>query len=225
MVTESFQDGEGELLRRIREVVGNELPIVISLDLHANITEQMVLLSSGICIYRTYPHIDMAETGGRAAILLKRLLNGKMLFKAFRQVPFLITLPAQHTGELGAMGYKYQFITLAGIHNMWYHMFDLTHEYIQKGMTAYVDMVQEPEFAAADRGYTFASHQAEVGAGYFDDVTTVIQGGTSSVTAMKGSGCNNGTAKHLGVREEFLEFDLSITQHIRIWSAPCLILF
>ena len=54
-------------------------------------------------------------------------------------------------------------------------------------MTAYVDKVQEPEFEAASRGYTFASHQAEVGAGYFDDVTTVIQGGASSVTAMTGS--------------------------------------
>lgn len=94
---------------------------------------------------------------------------------------------ARFQRELGAMGYKYQFITLAGIHNMWYHMFDLTHEYLQKGMTAYVDKVQEPEFEAASRGYTFASHQAEVGAGYFDDVTTVIQGGASSVTAMTGS--------------------------------------
>ncbi|MGA0343249.1 MAG: isocitrate lyase [Arenicellales bacterium] len=94
---------------------------------------------------------------------------------------------ARFQKELGAMGYKYQFITLAGIHNMWYHMFDLTHEYLQKGMTAYVDKVQEPEFEAASRGYTFASHQAEVGAGYFDDVTTVIQGGASSVTAMTGS--------------------------------------
>jgi isocitrate lyase len=54
-------------------------------------------------------------------------------------------------------------------------------------MSAYVEMVQEKEFAAADRGYTFASHQAEVGAGYFDDVTNVIQGGRSSVTAMDGS--------------------------------------
>ena len=89
--------------------------------------------------------------------------------------------------ELGAMGYKYQFITLAGIHNMWYNMFDLSHEYVRNGMTAYVNMVQEREFAAVDRGYTFASHQAEVGAGYFDDVTTVIQGGASSVTAMSGS--------------------------------------
>ena len=94
---------------------------------------------------------------------------------------------AKFQRELGVMGYKYQFITLAGIHNMWYNMFDLTHAYVRKGMTAYVEMVQEPEFAAAKRGYTFASHQQEVGAGYFDDVTTVIQGGASSVTALTGS--------------------------------------
>jgi isocitrate lyase len=94
---------------------------------------------------------------------------------------------AKFQRELGAMGYKYQFITLAGIHNMWYNMFDLAYNYMQKGMTAYVEMVQEPEFAAGDRGYTFASHQQEVGAGYFDDVTTVIQGGKSSVTALTGS--------------------------------------
>ena len=94
---------------------------------------------------------------------------------------------AKFQRELGAMGYKYQFITLAGIHNMWYNMFDLAQNYVAKGMTAYVEMVQEREFAAADRGYTFASHQQEVGAGYFDDVTTVIQGGQSSVTALTGS--------------------------------------
>ena len=94
---------------------------------------------------------------------------------------------ARFQKELGAMGYKYQFITLAGIHNMWYNMFELTHDYVQRGMTAYIEKVQEPEFAAVDRGYTFASHQQEVGAGYFDDVTTVIQGGQSSVTALTGS--------------------------------------
>ncbi|MES1944402.1 isocitrate lyase [Salinisphaera sp. PC39] len=94
---------------------------------------------------------------------------------------------AKFQRELGAMGYKYQFITLAGIHNMWYNMFDLAQEYVKKGMTAYVEMVQEPEFAAKDRGYTFSSHQQEVGTGYFDDVTNVIQGGTSSVTALTGS--------------------------------------
>lgn len=89
--------------------------------------------------------------------------------------------------ELGAMGYKYQFITLAGIHSMWYNMFDLAQDYVKRGMPAYVEKVQEPEFAARERGYTFASHQQEVGAGYFDQVTTIIQGGQSSVTALTGS--------------------------------------
>ena len=94
---------------------------------------------------------------------------------------------AKFQRELGAMGYKYQFITLAGIHNMWYHMFDLAQDYVQRGMSAYVEKVQEQEFAARDRGYTFVSHQQEVGTGYFDDMTTVIQGGASSVTALTGS--------------------------------------
>ena len=90
--------------------------------------------------------------------------------------------------KIAGMGYKYQFITLAGIHNMWYNMFDLAHDYAKgEGMKHYVEKVQEPEFAAADKGYTFVAHQQEVGAGYFDDVTTVIQGGTSSVTALTGS--------------------------------------
>ena len=94
---------------------------------------------------------------------------------------------AKFQRELGAMGYKYQFITLAGIHSMWSNMFDLAQDYMQRGMTAYIEKVQEPEFAARDRGYTFVSHQQEVGTGYFDDVTTVIQGGKSSVTALTGS--------------------------------------
>jgi isocitrate lyase len=94
---------------------------------------------------------------------------------------------AKFQRELGAMGYKYQFITLAGIHNMWFNMFDLAEQYVKTGMTAYVEKVQEPEFAARDRGYTFVSHQQEVGTGYFDEVTQVIQGGHSSTTAMHGS--------------------------------------
>jgi len=94
---------------------------------------------------------------------------------------------AKFQRELGAMGYKYQFITLAGIHSMWYNMYDLAQDYAKRGMSAYVEKVQEPEFAARDRGYTFVSHQQEVGTGYFDDVTTVIQGGKSSVTALTGS--------------------------------------
>ncbi len=95
---------------------------------------------------------------------------------------------AEFQEKIAEMGYRYQFITLAGIHSMWYNMFDLAHAYARgEGMKHYVEKVQEPEFAAADRGYTFVSHQQEVGAGYFDDVTTTIQGGSSSVTAMTGS--------------------------------------
>ncbi len=95
---------------------------------------------------------------------------------------------ARFQDELGDMGYKYQFITLAGIHNMWFNMFDLAYDYARgHGMKHYVEKVQEREFAARDRGYTFVSHQQEVGVGYFDDVTTTIQGGHSSVTALHGS--------------------------------------
>ncbi|MCK9516490.1 MAG: isocitrate lyase [Ottowia sp.] len=95
---------------------------------------------------------------------------------------------ASFQDELSAMGYKYQFITLAGIHINWYRTFEFAHEYARgEGMKHYVEMVQEPEFAAREKGYTFVSHQQEVGAGYFDDVTTVIQGGASSVQALAGS--------------------------------------
>ena len=95
---------------------------------------------------------------------------------------------AKFQEELCALGYKYQFITLAGIHINWYNTFQFAHAYARgEGMKHYVEMVQEPEFRAREQGYTFVSHQQEVGAGYFDDVTTVIQGGKSSVTALTGS--------------------------------------
>ena len=95
---------------------------------------------------------------------------------------------AKFQQALSDMGYKYQFITLAGIHNMWYNMFDLAYDYARgEGMKHYVEKVQQPEFAAAEKGYTFVAHQQEVGTGYFDDMTTVIQGGQSSVTALTGS--------------------------------------
>ena len=89
--------------------------------------------------------------------------------------------------DLAKLGYKYQFITLAGIHSMWYNMFDLAKDYIERGMTAYIEKVQEPEFLARAKGYTFVSHQQEVGTGYFDEVSNVIQGGLSSTNALQGS--------------------------------------
>ena len=92
---------------------------------------------------------------------------------------------AKFQRELGAMGYKFQFITLAGIHSMWHGMFDLTKKYVDTGMPAYVEL-QEKEFADTERGYTFASHQQEVGTGYFDAVNNCIVGDPST-SAMQGS--------------------------------------
>ena len=93
---------------------------------------------------------------------------------------------AKFQKELAAMGYKFQFITLAGFHALNYGMFDLAHGYARRQMSAFVEL-QEKEFAAADRGFTAVKHQREVGTGYFDTVTQTIQAGTSSTTALKGS--------------------------------------
>jgi microcystin degradation protein MlrC len=98
MVTESLEDGEGELLRRVREAVGPRVPVVASLDLHCNLTPEMVAHADGLVAYRTYPHVDMAETGGRAARLLLRYLEQREpRFKAFRQADFIIPITAQCT--------------------------------------------------------------------------------------------------------------------------------
>ena len=99
MVTEHFDDGEGELLRRVRGTIGSALPLVVSLDLHANVTRAMVEHADALIAYRTYPHIDMAETGRRSARHLAMLLRSRLrLAKAFRQIPFLIPISWQSTG-------------------------------------------------------------------------------------------------------------------------------
>lgn len=88
--------------------------------------------------------------------------------------------------ELAKLGYKFQFITLAGFHALNYSMFNLAHGYAEKQMSAFVEL-QEAEFAAAPRGFTAVKHQREVGTGYFDAVTQVIQAGNSSTVALRGS--------------------------------------
>ena len=93
---------------------------------------------------------------------------------------------AKFQKELGAMGYKFQFITLAGFHALNYSMFNLAHGYARNQMSAFVEL-QEAEFAAADKGFTAVKHQREVGTGYFDAVTQAIQQGQSSTTALHGS--------------------------------------
>lgn len=88
--------------------------------------------------------------------------------------------------ELGKMGYKFQFVTLAGFHSLNYGMFDLAKDYSKRGMSAYVEL-QEREFASEKEGYTATKHQREVGAGYFDHVANIISGGQSETLAVKGS--------------------------------------
>jgi len=92
---------------------------------------------------------------------------------------------AKFQRELGAMGYKFQFITLAGFHSLNYSMFNLAYGYARDNMTAFVEL-QEAEFAAAERGFTAVKHQREVGTGYFDAVTTTIES-DASTAALKGS--------------------------------------
>lgn len=93
---------------------------------------------------------------------------------------------AKFQRELAAMGYKFQFVTLAGFHTLNYSMFNLARGYAERGMAAYSEL-QEAEFAAADDGYTATKHQHEVGTGYFDAVAQAISGGECSTVALYGS--------------------------------------
>ena len=93
---------------------------------------------------------------------------------------------AKFQRELAAMGYRFQFITLAGFHALNYSMFELARGYKSQQMTAYVKL-QQAEFAAESSGYSATKHQREVGAGYFDAVTQAVSGGSSSITALAGS--------------------------------------
>ncbi|YCN55400.1 M81 family metallopeptidase [Rhodococcus erythropolis] len=97
MVAEHHDDGEGELLTRLRSIVGSSVPIVVSLDLHANVSEAMMANADGMVAFRTYPHVDMAETGRRAAQLLTHLYRGGQLHRYWRQIPFLIPVNAGNT--------------------------------------------------------------------------------------------------------------------------------
>jgi microcystin degradation protein MlrC len=105
MVAEHLDDGEGEILARVRQVIGKDLPLVASLDLHANVTPDMVEHADALIAYRTYPHVDMADTGRASARHLAQLLKTKQrLAKAFRQLPFLIPISWQCTNDQPTRG-------------------------------------------------------------------------------------------------------------------------
>src|SRR3954471_23273682 len=104
MVTEHYDDGEGEILARVRKVIGPDVPLVASLDLHANVTPQMIDNADALVAYRKYPHTDMADTGRASAEHLALLLDRQRFAKAFRQLPFLIPISWQCTNDQPAKG-------------------------------------------------------------------------------------------------------------------------
>jgi microcystin degradation protein MlrC len=121
MVVEHADDGEGEVLRRVRALVGPDVPITASLDLHANVTPEMIDLADMLVAYRTYPHVDMAETGSRAALALDRLIvEGQRPAKAWRQIPFLIALSWQCslTEPSGAIFRDMGDLEIDGVHSV-----------------------------------------------------------------------------------------------------------
>jgi len=113
MVTEHLDDGEGEILARVRKAIGKDLPLVVSLDLHANVTPEMVEHADALIAYRTYPHVDMADTGRACARHLKLMLETRQRFaKAFRQLPFLIPISWQCTNDQPTKGIYERLATL-----------------------------------------------------------------------------------------------------------------
>ncbi len=133
---------------------------------------------------------DMAEAKKFAEAMKKQFPNKMLAYNCSPSFNWKKNLSesdiAKFQKELGAMGYKFQFVTLAGFHALNYSMYELALDYKERGMTAY-SKLQEAEFSMEKNGYTATKHQREVGTGYFDAVSTVISGGTSSTLAYAGS--------------------------------------
>ncbi|KAG1087830.1 hypothetical protein G6F40_013626 [Rhizopus arrhizus] len=122
MVAEHYDDGEGEVLRRVRELIGPEVPLVASLDLHANVTERMLKEADALIAYRTYPHVDMADTGARAFAFMQKRLDGMPRpCVAARRISYLLPTCWQSTMAMPAKGLYERLETLeaaAGVSSM-----------------------------------------------------------------------------------------------------------
>ncbi|WP_102222919.1 M81 family metallopeptidase [Acidimangrovimonas sediminis] len=153
MVAEHVDDGEGELLARLRAVVG-DIPIVVSLDLHANVTPRMVETADVLDSYRTYPHVDMRETGARGARALDLLMAGESLEKAFLQAPYLSAISWQCTDMEPARGLYAEMEELgAGLPSISFNMGFPAADFADCGMsvTAYGPGATETARALMDR--------------------------------------------------------------------------
>ncbi|MDP0927131.1 M81 family metallopeptidase [Paracoccus onubensis] len=163
MVCEHLDDGEGELLKRLRACVG-EVPIVVSLDLHANVTPLMVEMADVLDSYRTYPHVDMFTTGKRCGEILGRLMNGEKNEKAYLQAPFLTAISWQSTDENPAKGLYAEVARLAeGLLSVSFNMGFPAADFPDCGMsvTAYGTGAGEAAQALMDR--VMAAEPAFVG--------------------------------------------------------------
>ncbi|TAE26906.1 MAG: isocitrate lyase [Candidatus Kapaibacterium sp.] len=133
---------------------------------------------------------DMKEARMFAEAVREKFPNKMLAYNCSPSFNWKRNLSAQEIAifqrELGAMGYKFQFVTLAGFHALNFSMFSLAKGYKERGMASYSEL-QEAEFAAEEHGYTAVKHQREVGTGYFDLVSEVVSGGMSSTTALAGS--------------------------------------
>ena len=130
---------------------------------------------------------DLAEAKHFAEAVLKECPHTLLAYNCSPSFNWQANLEAgviaRFQRELAAMGYKYQFVTLAGFHQLSHGMFDLARGFVERGMAAYSEL-QQAEFAAEAEGYTATRHQREVGTGYFDMVSSLVSGGASSTTAM-----------------------------------------
>jgi isocitrate lyase len=135
-------------------------------------------------------HPDLEEARRFAAGIHAQFPNTMLAYNCSPSFNWKAKLSAETIAkfrtELYAMGYRFQFITLAGFHTLNHSMFTLAHDFNERGMSAYADF-QEREFASESKGYTATRHQREVGTGYFDEVAKVVGGGESSTTALTGS--------------------------------------
>lgn len=187
MVSEPFEDGEGELLRRVRAVVGPAVPIVVSLDYHANVTPEMVRHSDAILAYLTYPHVDRNETGRRAAAVMRQILpRGRTTARALRKLPFLLPLNDQCTlvepsrgivaGTMAAEGDVASLAYLAGFPPsdlFWCGPSAVAHGWDREAVDRAADgmmrdvALQEPNFAvpmvSPEAGVAKAQHLARAG--------------------------------------------------------------
>lgn len=189
MVTEHLEDGEGEWLRRVRALVGDALPIVVALDFHANITPEMVERATALIVYRSYPHVDMAASGQRAYAVLARLLAGERLHRAYRQVPFIISMPWQSTlaSPMAGIAERVRALATAGIASLdfapGFPLADIPH--CGPSIVAYATDGEDAERVVAELYRDIVQRKAEFG-GKLHSVDEAVRAAGAFVAAGDG---------------------------------------